>query len=143
MEINFNEYKILKLSHYLKEKNLFFLFSGTTKKYINWLTVEQKVKKTFKFYKIFNKAAYNSVLHSIFKNNLNIIKGLIYILETKITEKIEKKNIEQDNFLFMAIKLNQMLYDNAQLTFVYSFYYLNLILFLFQHKIIKQKIISK
>ena len=128
MKINLENVRLLKIKKYLKELPLFFIFAGSSFNYKNWVEIEQKIKKKFKFYKIFNKSTNKVFNKSIFLNKKNIAKGMVFFFSANTNIKIKKKDLNQDMFFCMAVKLNTKMYNVGQLNTLNTINYKNVCL---------------
>ena len=145
MELNSKDYKITKTKNYMKKNSLFFFFNGITRNSEDWILLEQNLKSIgFNYYKIFNKTTKKSVNNSIFRAIKPVINSITFLIKptnTKLSKQVLVNSFEPLFFYMLAMKINNKIYQTAQLKYNYSISYKNNKIFLFQFGVanLKQK----
>jgi len=131
MKLSKKEYKIIKTKNFIKTNNMFFFFNGINQKTYNWIIIEQELNNiNFKYYKIFNKTAINTLNASIYQNIKTIINGITFFITPNSNQKSLSKHLllnKLDPLLLtvLAVKFNNKIYSTKQLKNTYSLNYKN------------------
>ena len=128
--MNFRIYQHAKVKSYLKDNTLVFFVNGVNQSCINWVKVEQGLKKLkFIYYKVYNKLTIKIFKISIFSNFSKMVTGPFFFLKIKKKGlKIDKNILFSENlkplfFTLFALKLNNKIYSIAQIKKLNSFNY--------------------
>jgi len=149
MKLSKKEYKTVKTKNYIKTNEIFFFFNGVNQTTYDWITTEQELANmNFTYYKVFNKAAINTLNISIYQNVKSIINGITFFIKPNTDQKSLSKYLllsKFDSFLLtmLAIKFNQKIYSTTQLKNTYSLSYKNNKLLLYQFGISNTKFYYK
>lgn len=124
MQLEKNNYKILKTKKYIKNNSLFFIFNGhlNTK---NWTSTQQNFfKLNLNSYKIYNNLTKTILRNSIYKNfNLMIHGSIIFVNFKNKKINLEMKNLLNYNkkFRLVCLKLNHKIYSLFQVKNIINF----------------------
>ncbi len=144
MNTIFKNYKTVKLSHFTKLEDLFFVAQSLNKNSKNSLHINQKLYKIkIKYFKTANKSAFLTFNTSVLKNYLLIYKNLIIFLKPK-SIKLQKKNFLIQNFIrlkfnLLLVKINNRIYSSSTNKTVYFLVYKNNFILLLSHFVIINK----
>jgi hypothetical protein len=116
MNTTFKNYQVLKISHFTKCENIFFISQGVNKNSNDRTMVDQSISKMkFNYFKVVNKIAHLTLNRSILKNTLMVYKSSIIFLNPKIKKMQKKKFLVQVfsklMFNLLLIKLNNKIYS--------------------------------
>ena len=123
MNLTFKSYKNIKTKLYIKKNTCLYFFYGVNKNAHKSLIIEQEIKKlNFKFYKITNKTALNTVKNSIFNNVSFLINGPTLFFNNNKQNHYKDlinnsliNNIEPFYYYVTAIKLHNKIYESTYL----------------------------
>ena len=147
--MNFKIYQHTKIKSDLKNNTLLFFVNGVNQDCVNWVKVEQGLKKLkFIYYKVFNKLTIKILKTSIFFNLSKTIAGpfFFFIFKRKKFE-IDKillfsKHLKSLFFSLFALKLNNKVYSIIQIKKLSSFKYSSNIVLFYQFLFIHLKKLS-
>lgn len=146
MKLCSKTFKLKKLNFLLKKKKLILFFNLININTINWINIEQKLKKNnILYYKIYNTLALLLIKNSLFKNIKFLINSTIIFFSPYYYEKtfsfIIKKVLDISHLYLncLCIKVNNILYYASQLNNIVSFKYIKniFIFFLYLKNILK------
>jgi len=118
MQLEKNNYKILKTKKYIKNNNLFFIFNGhvNTKNLI--LTQQNFIKLNLNSHKIYNSLTKTILKNSIYTNYSLMVHGSIIFVtlkNKKISLKMENLINYNKTFKIICLKLNNKIYSFLQI----------------------------
>ena len=128
MDFNLKKYRVLKVKKELKKSELILFFNSAKIKSNKWIAIEKQLKKLkLKYHQIFNNTTLKTVENSIFTNINKIISGIVILVKpVHKSTIIELKSLKKDLgplFVLLFVKLNNKLYNTAQLKNLNSFTY--------------------
>jgi len=120
MDFNLKTYKLLKIKHYIRTRNVLFFFHGISTNNKNWIKIEQiLVNNELDYYRIYNSIASNTLNNSVFKSLTPLINGPIILINDQnfkkfsiVPKKLKKVNLPMH---FLCLKLNDKLYTKKQI----------------------------
>ena len=148
MKLSLKDYRILKTKRYIETNNLGIFADGVSRDSLNWLNIEQGLKKIeFDYYKLSNKTSKKTLYSSIYTNTKSIVSGPTFFIRPNSNKLLLKQTI-LDNFSSLSfesllIKFNTKLYSPSVLKNIYTFNYKETKLLLYQFKLTSLKLCSK
>ena len=77
--MKFKNYQFLKIKQYLKNNDILLISNGINQKALNWVKLEQGIKKmNLKYFKPYNKITKKVISTSIYFNYINLINGSFF-----------------------------------------------------------------
>ena len=143
--MKFKNYQFLKIKQYLKNNDILLISNGINQKALNWVKLEQGIKKmNLKYFKPYNKITKKVISTSIYFNYINLINGSFFFLaqnnRTTLNKNLFKaEKLEFLKFRLLALKLNKKLYSIKQIQKINSLTYKKVISTFYQFLLINLK----
>jgi hypothetical protein len=146
MDFTTRDYQMAKTKSYLKNDKLCFFFQNSTEKADNWLTTEQIVNNlNLKYYKVNTLSAQKTLSVSKHKLKSFLIKSTTTFLKQKsLYSNLNKFTFNQikTTFIFLAVKVNNIIVSIDQFKNLHIFYYQILLFILYSCFIVNIKSVN-
>ena len=147
MKFDLKDFQIFKLKKYFKNHKFFFIFHAAKSQAKDWKKTEQNLKKLkLTYYKTLNGTSIKTLNNSIYKNYTGLVNSMeVFVKPVFNSTSFEYNTIKKslnNNFLLIAIKLNNNIYSTSQLKNIKALSFETLLTSLFHRSLIFLKSIS-